>query len=310
MERVVRLSIVTTLYRSAPFVEEFYRRAVAAAEAIMPDFEIVFVDDGSPDHSLDIVLSLHDADKRVVVVDLSRNFGHHRAMMTGLREARGDLVFLIDVDLEADPEELVRFAEKLDGNECDVVYGVQEKRSGSFFERVSGEIFYWAVGRLGGVPAARNLTTTRLMTRRYVRNLIRHRERELVISGLWASTGFVQLPIPVVRHERKAKTSYGLFKKLRLAIDYITSFSADFLYHVLYLGIGISLIAFVMLVLELGRYFVIGSPIAGWASLIVSVWLFGGVNILMTGLIGLYVARIFKETKRRPYTIIRKVYRE
>lgn len=305
----MKLSIVTTLYRSAPFIEEFYARAVAVAKAVTPDFEIVFVDDGSPDESLGIALALHDADARVVVVDLSRNFGHHRAMMTGLREARGDLVFLIDVDLEAHPEDLPRFLEKLTAERCDVVYGVQQKRSGSWFERASGSLFYWAVKRLGGVPAVRNLTTTRLMTRRYVRNLVRHRERELVISGLWVSTGFVQLPIDVIRHERRAKTSYNLFKKLRLAVDYITAFSPDFLYHILYLGIGISLIAFVMLIFELVRYFAIGSPIAGWASLIVSVWLFGGVNILMTGLIGLYVARIFQETKQRPYTIIREIHR-
>jgi putative glycosyltransferase len=306
----VKLSIVTTLYRSAQFIGEFHRRASAAAANLTDDFEIVFVDDGSPDDSRAIAVELHKVDPRVVVVDLSRNFGHHRAMMTGLMHARGERVFLIDVDLDADPEDILQFWRRMDSEpDCDVVYGVQEKRSGSVFERASGELFYWLVAWLGGIEAPRNLTTTRLMTRRYVRDLVRHRERELVISGLWAATGYRQVAQNVLRHPRKQKTNYHLLNKLRLAIDYITSFSANILYNVLYAGMLISVASFVILAFYITRYLVVGSGTEGWTSLIVSIWLFGGLNLMLIGLIGLYIARIFQETKRRPYAIVRQVYR-
>src|SRR5271167_816371 len=133
-EASVKLSIVTTLYRSAGHIEEFYRRATKAAEAIADDIELVMVNDGSPDQSLDRALALHRADPRVVVVDLARNFGHHKAMMTGLAHASGDRVFLIDSDLEEEPELLIQFHERLMQGDCDVVFGVQETRRGRWLE--------------------------------------------------------------------------------------------------------------------------------------------------------------------------------
>src|SRR6266700_1020387 len=117
----MKLSIVSTLYRSSATIDEFYRRAAAAAEALSHDFELVLVKDGSPDDSRERALALHAADPRVVVVDLSRNFGHHKAMMTGLMHARGDLVFLVDSDLEEEPELLAQFHERLMVGDCDVV---------------------------------------------------------------------------------------------------------------------------------------------------------------------------------------------
>ena len=124
------LSIVTTLYRSAPHIEEFYRRITDVASRVSPDYELILVDDGSPDDSLSVALAVCARDPRVSVVELSRNFGHHRAMMTGLARARGDLVFLVDCDLEEQPEWLETFAERLRASNADVVYGVQVTRRG------------------------------------------------------------------------------------------------------------------------------------------------------------------------------------
>src|SRR3954468_11917273 len=138
----VKLSIVTTLYRSASTINEFYRRILAAAELITGDIELVLVNDGSPDNSLDLAVELHRTDARVVVVDLSRNFGHHKAMMTGLAHATGDLVLLIDSDLEEEPELLGYFHERFAKGDCDVVFGVQETRRGGLFERVTGALFF------------------------------------------------------------------------------------------------------------------------------------------------------------------------
>ena len=132
----MRLSIVTTLYRSARHLDEFHARVSAAAARFTPDYEIVLVNDGSPDDSLAVALKLLERDDRVRIIDLARNFGHHKAMMTGLAEARGDLVFLIDSDLEEPPELLTEFAEAIHDGQADVVYGVQDQRRGGLVERV------------------------------------------------------------------------------------------------------------------------------------------------------------------------------
>ncbi len=305
----MRLSIVTTLYRSANFIQEFHRRAMAAAEQITDDIELVFVNDGSPDTSLDLAVTLHQQDPRVVVVDLSRNFGHHRAMMAGLAEATGDVVFLIDSDLEEDPEHLLPFYHEMQKADCDVVYGVQEKRKGTWMEIASGNLFYWLLRKLGGVNIPRNLTTTRIMSRRYVRELIRHREREIVISALWVLTGFRQIPFSVKRNERKQVTNYGLMVKLRLTIDFVTSFSSNLLYYVFYAGLLISGVSFLAMIYFVTKFATTGQILAGWTSLIASIWMFGGAAMLLLGLIGIYVGRIFEETKQRPYVIIRDIFR-
>ena len=305
----MRLSIVTTLYNSAGFIDEFYRRAVAAAETLTDDFEIVMVNDGSPDDSLAKALDLHELDARVVVIDLSRNFGHHRAMMAGLGFARGEQVFLIDVDLEEDPGVLPRFAATMEREHCDVVYGIQAKRRGGLIERASGELFYWLAKRLGGIQIPRNDTTARLMTRRYVRNLVRHREREIVLAGLWMATGFRQVPEPIVKLRASHPSNYSFAAKTRLAVDYLTSFSDAILYRVFYAGLIISTLAFCAMLYFVTVFLVTGKVLAGWTSLMASIWTFGGLSVLLIGLIGIYVARIFNETKRRPYVIVREIYR-
>src|SRR3954468_17373511 len=138
----MKLSIVSTLYKSSPTVAEFCRRAISAAEEMEHDFEILLVDDGSPDDSLAIATGIAMEDARVRVVELSRNFGHHKALMTGLEHAEGELCFLIDSDLEEDPALLRRFFDTLVSTEADVVYGYQDKRKGNLAERVTGEIAY------------------------------------------------------------------------------------------------------------------------------------------------------------------------
>src|ERR1700682_3141331 len=131
------LSIVTTLYCSASYLEECYARVREVAEKVSSDLEIILVNDGSPDDSLEIALTLHQRDRRIRIIDLSRNFGHHKAMMTGLSHARGEAVFLVDSDLEEDPELLETFYDVLKATGADVVFGVQQKRKGKLFERVS-----------------------------------------------------------------------------------------------------------------------------------------------------------------------------
>jgi putative glycosyltransferase len=303
----VRLSIVTTLYRSAAHLEEFHARASRAASELTSDYEIVFVNDGSPDDSLAVVLKLLDRDERVRVIDLARNFGHHKAMMTGLAHARGDLVFLIDSDLEEDPELLASFADTMRTSKADVVYGVQRGRRGGFFERWSGKLFFAIFSLLSEYPIPENLVTVRLMTRRYVSALVAHGERETIISGLWASTGFQQVPIVVTKHSRSA-TTYSFRRKVSALVDSITSFSARPLELIFYLGLMIGGLASAAAAYLVVRRMFFGVLLPGWPSLIVSVWLLGGLILACLGIIGIYLSKIFIETKQRPYTIVREVY--
>jgi putative glycosyltransferase len=301
------LSIVTTLYYSAPHLEEFYARACAAAQAITNDFEIVLVNDGSPDDSLQIALSLYEKAARVKVVNLSRNFGHHKAMMTGLDHANGELIFLIDSDLEEEPELLETFYVELKATEADVVFGVQQKRKGGLFERVSGTVFFKLFNFLSTHPIPQNVVTARLMTRNYVEALVQHRERETLIAGLWALTGFKQVSLPVRKHSKTSST-YSLRAKVAHLVNAITSFSSKPLVMIFYLGCSILLLSTIAAVDLIVRKLFFGALLQGWPSLIISIWLLGGLTIFCLGVIGVYLSKIFIEVKQRPYTIVKEVY--
>lgn len=304
----MKLSIVTTLYRSVPTIDEFYRRVMAAAEPITDDIELVMVNDGSPDDSLDLALALHRRDPRVVVVDLARNFGHHKAMMTGLAHARGDLVFLIDSDLEEEPELLGQFHARLAKGDCDVVFGVQEARRGGFVERVSGAMYFSLVEALSDQKIPRNIVAARLMTRDYVRALVRHRDREFMISHLWQLTGFRQVAMPI-RKLSHSPSTYSLTMRIEMAIRHLTTTSTRLLYFVFYAGLGISLLSLSVIGYYIVRYFLSGVGVGGYTSLIVSIWFFGGLSTLILGVLGIHIADVLSETKRRPYTVVRRVYR-
>lgn len=304
----MKLSVVATLYQSALYIEEFCRRVRSVAQQFADeDYEIILVNDGSPDNSLDISLELHDRDAHLRVVDLSRNFGHHKAMMTGLKQSRGEYVFLIDSDLEEEPEWLTRFADIMQREKCDVVYGVQSRRKGNLFERWSGKCFYYILNQLVETAIPENLVTARLMTRRYVHALIQHNEREIFMAGLWHTTGFDQRPCVVVKHSH-SPTTYSLRHKFIVLVNSISSFSNAPLIYIFYIGILISMFAGGYIASLVVNYYTRANPLMGWTSTVASIWLVGGIIITSLGLIGIYVARIYSEVKNRPYTIIRKMY--
>lgn len=303
----IELSIVATMYRSADTVEEFCRRAADAARAVTDAYEIVLVNDGSPDDSLERAKALLTRHPRMVIVDLSRNFGHHRAMMAGLARARGSRVFLIDSDLEEDPAWLAQFDEAQRTRGVDVVYGVQDTRKGGVLERASGAVFYKTINSVFDFPIPENVVTARLMTRRYVRALVAHRERTFAIAGLWAMTGFEQVAMPVKKGTRTT-TTYGVWRRISALVNAVTAFTARPLVWIFYLGAAI--MAFALL---LAGYLVIrrlnNEFLEGWVSVFVSIWFLGGLMIFCIGVIGIYLAKVFEETKRRPYVTVRGVHR-
>ena len=304
----MKLSIVTTLYHSAPYVNEFHRRAGAIANRlVVDDYEIIFVNDGSPDDSLNQAIRLTKQYSNVLVIDLSRNYGHHKAIMTGLSYAKGDQVFLIDSDLEEEPEWLDIFVKTMEERCCDGVYGVQINRKGGWFERWSGKLYYKVLCALLGIQLTENVVTARLMTRQFVGALLQHDEREMFLGGLFSLTGFEQLPTRVKKHST-SKTTYSFKRKIELLSSTVTSFSNIPLKLIFYLGLTISLIAGFYVVYLLLNWIFFFAPPTGWTSLVASIWLLGGMIICFLGIIGIYLSRIFIETKRRPYTIVKKIY--
>ena len=203
----MKLSIVTTLYLSESYINQFYKRLLNTITNLnIVNYEIIFVDDHSPDNSLNLACEIAKKDNQVRVIELSRNFGHHKAMMTGLKNASGDKIFLIDSDLEEKPEYLKNFISAMNENDSDVVFGVQDKRKGKRFERLTGKIFWKSLKKITGLPFKENQSTIRLMKKSYVDALTLHNEHELFIAGLWLITGFKQDSIYISKSYRNKST--------------------------------------------------------------------------------------------------------
>lgn len=306
----MKLSIVTTLYQSSRYLPEFHRRMTATARQITDDYELILVNDGSPDDSLEVARTLLEGDEHLVIIDLSRNFGHHRAMMTGLEHTKGDYVFLIDVDLEEHPENLTAFWEYLEANpDTDVVIGeMQTKKQGSIGRRLANTWFYDVFNFLSNLNLSKKALIARLMRRNYVDSLISYRERELFLTGIWAHAGYKQHYLPAQK-SFDGYSTYTLRRRLVLAVDAVTSFSAKPLLMVFYTGILFVIGAALVILYLTFNKLVYGYSIVGWASLVATLFFIGGVIIFSLGIVGIYTAKIYTEVKQRPNSIIKTVYR-
>ena len=306
-----KLSVVTTLYNSENYIEEFYQRILKTIEDIsIKDYEIIFVDDGSPDESLDKAVRIHENDPKVQVIELSRNFGHHKAIMTGLAHADADYIFLIDVDLEEEPELLADFWKELHNKEnkdFDIIYGVQKERKGGLFERWSGTLFYKVINFLSEVDIPANAVITKLMTRQFVMELVQFRDRAIFFGGLIELTGFRQKPF-FCHKKHKGSTTYSLSIKLNQFVNSVTSFSTKPLHFIFYLGILIAFGAMSLSIYLIASKLFFQGSVSGWTSTITSIYLLGGAILASIGVIGIYISKIFEEVKERPYTVIRKVW--
>ncbi|UKJ78096.1 glycosyltransferase family 2 protein [Azospirillum brasilense] len=304
----MKISFVTTIYRTADDIEPFAERAAEAARRLGFDHEVVFVNDGSPDNGAAVAVALAERDPSVVVVDLSRNFGQHKALWTGLGIATGDLVMMMDGDLEEDPLWAVDFHQAMVRERADVVYGVQVRPKGNPLYQMCRNAFYSLLGFLSDLDFPRDVTTARLMSRRYIDALLTFDEREIFLVGVMHVTGFRQVPLPV-RKEALAPTKYTLRKLLRLFLMAVTAFSIAPLIGVFLTGLAISagsvlLIAFLVL-----RYFITGIGVPGWTSVMIGLLLFSGLSMFINGVIAIYIGTIFLEVKRRPRTIITAIHR-
>jgi len=304
----MNISIVTTIYYSSPYIQEFYDRISAVAKKITEDYEIIFINDGSPDDSLKIAVSLCKNDPKVRVIDLSRNFGHHEAIITGLGYSEGDLVFLIDCDLEEKPELLYKFYNEFNKSDADVVYGIQKRRKGYFWERIGGSLFYTLFNKMSDCKISANQLTARLMCRKYVESLLLYnKEAGLFLAGLMKITGYCQKAIPVEKIS-KGSSAYSIRKKIALLMNSITSFTTYPLKLIFYFGVFISSVSFFFALYLILQKLIYNNVSMGWSSLMVSLWFVGGVLMMFMGIMGVYLAKIYVQVKGRPIAIVKNIY--
>jgi putative glycosyltransferase len=304
----MKLSIVTTLYDTSEFLSEFLRRSLNLVESLpFAKFEIIIVDDGSSEAQFSKARELCENYRGIKLIQLSKNFGHHQALLEGLKHTKGDVVFLIDGDLEEDPIDGAILYKEFEKTNADVVFGYQERRRGSIWEVFSGTLFYFILRKLMKVNIPENLMTSRIMSRRYVEALLSHTETQINFSGLSLITGFKQTKVPLkkVRHRR---STYTLSKKLSLLIDAVTSFSSTPLKLIFGVGFSIFTAATFVMFFLLIAWSRNGDSASGWASLMVSIWFLGGLIMLSLGVLGIYISRIFMETKKRPRAIVSEVF--
>jgi dolichol-phosphate mannosyltransferase len=288
------------------------RRVRAAADGApgIDAYEIVLVDDGSTDRTLELMRVHAAADPRIVVVRLSRNFGHQLAATAGLDIARGDAVVLIDADLQDPPELIPAMVERWRAG-YDVVYAVRRKRSGeSAFKIWTARFFYRTTQRLTKVAIPVDAGDFRLMSRRVVDALKAIRERHRFIRGLVSWVGYPQTALEYDRDARfSGTTKYPFSKMLRFAIDGITSFSDVPLRFASYFGFAVSGIAFVVALAEIGVRIFTGYNLPGYTSTIFAILFLGGVQLIGIGILGEYIGRIYEEIKARPLYLLAGVER-
>jgi polyisoprenyl-phosphate glycosyltransferase len=309
------LSIVVPLYNEAENVAPLVERIAGVVERLHTDydFEIVLVNDGSTDGTAAAIRNAMQRYRHVVLVNLSRNFGHQLAATAGIEIASGDAIVLMDGDLQDPPELIEAFVRKWRQG-YDVVYAVRRARPGeSRFKLLTARAFYRVIKRLTKIAIPLDTGDFRLMSRRVVEALRRSPERHRFLRGMVSWVGFNQTAIEYDRDVRYAgSTKYPLGKMLRFAMDGITSFSDIPLRFASYFGFTVSAIAFIYALIVIGfKLFSLRPPAytPGWASTIVAVLFLGGVQLMSLGILGEYLGRVYDEVKGRPLYLISDIER-
>ena len=311
---MIRLAIVSPCYNeedvlglSAQRLTELLDGLVAGGK-VSPESFMLFVNDGSRDRTWEEICRLHASNKYVRGLNLARNVGHQNAIMAGMMTAkdRADAVITIDADLQDD---LAAIPKMLDEHArgCDIVYGVKVRRTADpLLKRLSAVAFYRLQADMG-VECVYNHADFRLMSRRALEMLSGYKERNLYLRGLIPMIGLRSATVDDVISERRAgESKYTLGKMLSLALDGITSFSVKPIYGIIWLGV-----LFILVCLGIGIYVIhalmAGTAVPGWASLILSIWLVGGIVLISVGVVGVYIGKIYKEVKGRPLYNIKEI---
>jgi len=302
----MKISVVIPVFNEASNIAPLYAALVPQLESVSMDYEILFVDDGSTDASVEQIRKLRGANDRVRLLSLSRNFGHQIALTAGIDHASGDAIVLMDADLQHPPALIPQLmARWLDGYE--VVHTVRRSTADSSWpKRATAAAFYRVFRFLSRVDLPSNAADFRLIDRKVADALRGIRERARFLRGLTVWTGYRSATIPFDAPTRQAgETKYSPARMLKLAVDALVSFSAAPLHLAVYAGIVLALLGFLYAGYALYARFVTGHVLPGWTSLAILVSIVGGIQLVLMGVIGVYLGKIFEEVKRRPLYLVR-----
>ncbi len=303
----IELSLVIPTFNEEGNVQRLYQEIRAVlAQLQLEHYEFIFIDDGSSDASLHNIEALRAQDPKVHYLQFSRNFGHQHALKAGLDHARGAAVISLDADLQHPPALIADMLHHW-RNGAEIVYTRrQDKHNIGFFKKMSAKAFYWLANRLSEVPIEEGTADFRLLDRKVVDAIKSFKESHLFLRGLIPTLGFKQVALDyeaAARHSGQSKYSFG--KMLRFAINGITSSSAKPLYFSIYLGLFFAFLAFVYGCYAIYIAVFTNAAITGWTSLIASVLFIGGIQMILIGIVGIYLGKLFVQSKQRPTYIIK-----
>jgi len=303
------ISIVVPVCNEEGSLPELYHRIAAVMQRLSLPYELIFVDDGSTDGSLDIMLEFSEKDKSVKIIQLSRNFGHQSAILAGIANAHGKAVIMMDSDLQHPPELIEKLIDKWhEGN--DVVYTCRDQtQDESLFKKLTSRCFYYLINHLAEVNISTGTADFRLLDRSVVESLRAFEEQSLFLRGIINWVGYRQTSISYRAAARySGESKYSLLRMLRFATDGITSFSSLPLYISVFLGMVISLFCFIYAGLVIYVRLFTERTVDGWTSVIVAFLFLGGIHLLTLGIHGIYLGQVYKEVKGRPRYLIRRIY--
>ncbi len=299
-------SVVIPVFNEEENLELLYRRLSKVLQHSCQDYEIILVDDGSRDNSLQVIMRLRKSNPRVKVISFSRNFGHQMAITAGIDYSSGDAVIIMDADLQDPPEVIPQIIEKW-GEGYDTVYAIRESRKDPILKRAIAFVFYRLFKRMSEVDVPVDAGDFRLMSRRVVDILRTMPERNRYLRGLASWVGFSQASISYARDERyRGERKYTLWQSARLAVDGITSFSRFPLRLVTNLGLVVSLAGFIYGAIIIISGLFLDRIVPGWTTLMAAVIFLGGIQLIVVGVVGEYIGRIYVEVQQRPLYLIKQ----
>lgn len=303
----MKLSIVIPVYGCRNALDELYSRLTKEILKITKNYEIILVNDNCPQNSWEVVNKICDKDKKVVGINLARNFGQMKAIMAGLDYSSGDYVVVMDCDLQDRPEEIINLYNKINEG-YDVVFARRKNRKDNFLKKFVSNIFYKIYSYATDQPYDETLCNFSISKRIVIDNYCKMREahRAFVMYIKWL--GFKQGTIDVVHDKRyEGKSSYNLKKRINMAMDILFSQSDKILKFIVGFGFVLTILSLIYIVYLIIKQFVCPSSIVGWTSTIVTICFIGGMLMTVIGIVGLYVGNIFMEVKQRPLYIVKEI---
>jgi len=301
------VSVVIPCYSCAKSLDELHKRLVSALCGIVNRYEIIFVNDASPENDWEIIKQIKHNDDNVTGINLSRNFGQHYAITAGLSYAKGDWIVVMDGDLQDQPEEIVKLFKKAEEG-FDVAVGIRHERQDSAVKKLSSKLFFMVFNFMLGYENDSRIANFGIYKKTVIDNYLKMKEQNRLFPLFISWLGFKSTKVEIEHAQRKyGRSSYNYYKLIKLAMTSIVSHSNKPLKFSIKFGLFISFFSFIFGIRIIFRYFFHGISAEGWSSIMVSIWFVAGLLFMNLGVIGLYIGKIYEETKSRPLYVVKEI---